>query len=163
MSSRRHKAEQKILKCSKLLQVRFLRRIRITCLKPEIMCMKTYKSIPLKRYFLFILLLMCLGCQSRVVRKAAETIERDASLTCPPDTANRCAIPSELQELADSIKEHGVIQPLIVTRSLGPVGSAPYTLIAGERRPQRVVDRSQYGLCRHRRSPTAGRSLRPCP
>jgi len=36
-----------------------------------------------------------------------------------------------LQELADSIREHGVIQPLIVTR--GPAG-APYRLIAGERR-----------------------------
>ncbi|MHC5115802.1 MAG: phospholipase D-like domain-containing protein, partial [Planctomycetota bacterium] len=64
--------------------------------------MKTYKGVPLKRYFLLLLLLMCLGCQSRVVRKAAKTIERDASLTCPPETANRCAIPSELQELADS-------------------------------------------------------------
>lgn len=37
-----------------------------------------------------------------------------------------------LEELAASIKEHGVIQPLIVTRTQGP--GAPYTLIAGERR-----------------------------
>jgi phosphatidylserine/phosphatidylglycerophosphate/cardiolipin synthase-like enzyme len=66
------------------------------------MCTKTYKGVPLKRYFFLLLLLMCLGCQSRVVREATETIERDASLTCPPETANRCAIPSELQELADS-------------------------------------------------------------
>lgn len=36
----------------------------------------------------------------------------------------------DLQELADSIKEHGVIQPLIVAES----GSEKYTLIAGERR-----------------------------
>ena len=35
-----------------------------------------------------------------------------------------------LRELADSIREHGVIQPLIVTRS----GEDQYTLIAGERR-----------------------------
>ena len=35
-----------------------------------------------------------------------------------------------LRELADSIREHGVIQPLIVTRS----GEDRYTLIAGERR-----------------------------
>jgi ParB family chromosome partitioning protein len=38
----------------------------------------------------------------------------------------------ELKELAASIKEHGVIQPLIVTRTEGP--GAPYTLVAGERR-----------------------------
>ncbi len=37
---------------------------------------------------------------------------------------------SSLTELADSIREHGVIQPLIVTRV--PDGS--YQLIAGERR-----------------------------
>jgi ParB family chromosome partitioning protein len=38
-----------------------------------------------------------------------------------------------LQELADSIREHGILQPLIVTR--GP-GNDEYTLIAGERRLQ---------------------------
>lgn len=38
----------------------------------------------------------------------------------------------QLDELAASIKEHGVIQPLIVTRTQGP--GAPFTLIAGERR-----------------------------
>ena len=40
--------------------------------------------------------------------------------------------PEKLRELADSIREHGVIQPLIVTRD--PEGS--YRLIAGERRLQ---------------------------
>ncbi|MDW8395713.1 MAG: ParB/RepB/Spo0J family partition protein [Anaerolineae bacterium] len=38
----------------------------------------------------------------------------------------------KLDELAASIREHGVIQPLIVTRTKG--AGAPYTLIAGERR-----------------------------
>lgn len=38
----------------------------------------------------------------------------------------------QLDELAASIREHGVIQPLIVTRTTG--SGAPYTLIAGERR-----------------------------
>jgi ParB family chromosome partitioning protein len=37
-----------------------------------------------------------------------------------------------LEELAASIKEHGVIQPLIVVRSQS--GDKPFTLIAGERR-----------------------------
>ena len=36
----------------------------------------------------------------------------------------------ELTELADSIREHGIIQPLIVS----PSGDGQYTLIAGERR-----------------------------
>ncbi len=38
-----------------------------------------------------------------------------------------------LAELAASIKEHGLIQPLIVTRAR-PTDRAPYQLIAGERR-----------------------------
>ena len=38
-----------------------------------------------------------------------------------------------LVELAESIKEHGLIQPLIVTRA-APSSRAPYQLIAGERR-----------------------------
>ncbi len=37
----------------------------------------------------------------------------------------------QLEELANSIVEHGVIQPLIVTRSMG---NTPYSIIAGERR-----------------------------
>ncbi len=41
--------------------------------------------------------------------------------------------PEALAELAESIKEHGVIQPLIVSRPDTP-GGAPYQLIAGERR-----------------------------
>ncbi len=39
--------------------------------------------------------------------------------------------PTELDELANSIREHGVIQPLIVAQSAYP---GQYTLIAGERR-----------------------------
>lgn len=40
--------------------------------------------------------------------------------------------PQELEELADSIREHGVIQPLIVT--YGEDRAAPFVLVAGERR-----------------------------
>ena len=40
-----------------------------------------------------------------------------------------------LQELADSIREHGLIQPLVVTRAANPGAAGPaYTIIAGERR-----------------------------
>lgn len=41
--------------------------------------------------------------------------------------------PEALAELAASIQEHGLIQPLIVTRGR-PTDRAPYQLIAGERR-----------------------------
>jgi ParB family chromosome partitioning protein len=41
--------------------------------------------------------------------------------------------PAGLKELAASIREHGVIQPLIVARSR-PTDPAPYQIIAGERR-----------------------------
>jgi ParB family chromosome partitioning protein len=45
----------------------------------------------------------------------------------------RLAMASEaLSELADSIREHGVIQPIIVTRTTGEATS--YQIIAGERR-----------------------------
>ncbi len=45
--------------------------------------------------------------------------------------------PSELRELAASIKEHGVLQPLVVTPTLDSTNAAPrYQLIAGERRLQ---------------------------
>jgi ParB family chromosome partitioning protein len=48
--------------------------------------------------------------------------------------------PEELAELAVSIREHGVIQPLLVTRSSEP---DEYTLIAGERR---LLAAQQAGL-----------------
>lgn len=44
--------------------------------------------------------------------------------------------PQALQELADSIREHGVLQPVIVTRVQSDMGPSTYQLIAGERRLQ---------------------------
>lgn len=41
--------------------------------------------------------------------------------------------PEEMNELADSIRTHGILQPLIVTRGEQP---GDYTLVAGERRLQ---------------------------
>lgn len=43
---------------------------------------------------------------------------------------------ASLEELAASIREHGVLQPVIVTRQKADVGVTTYTLIAGERRLQ---------------------------
>jgi len=42
--------------------------------------------------------------------------------------------PESLEELAASIREHGLIQPLIVSSTVPGMGSTPYQLIAGERR-----------------------------
>jgi ParB family chromosome partitioning protein len=67
----------------------------------------------------------------------AETSSSDAMLVAVenirrnPRQPRATIEPGELEELAASIREHGVIQPLIVSR--GP-GSEEYTLIAGERR-----------------------------
>ena len=41
-----------------------------------------------------------------------------------------------LQVLAESIREHGVLQPLVVSRVVSDLGPATYQLIAGERRLQ---------------------------
>jgi ParB family chromosome partitioning protein len=41
-----------------------------------------------------------------------------------------------LQELADSIREHGVLQPIVVTQVTSDLGPIAYQLIAGERRLQ---------------------------
>ena len=48
------------------------------------------------------------GCKTGVVREAA-TIERDATLTCLSHTPDRCAIPSELQDIADSAFAAGTL------------------------------------------------------
>jgi ParB family chromosome partitioning protein len=42
--------------------------------------------------------------------------------------------PEKLAELAESIREHGIIQPLLVTMEQGADGQPTYQLIAGERR-----------------------------
>jgi len=53
-----------------------------------------------------------------------------------PRQPRRSIDAASLQELADSIREHGLIQPLVVTMVGGgpPQGRASYQLIAGERR-----------------------------
>lgn len=59
----------------------------------------------------------------------------DVDLIAPnPEQPRTVFDPEALTELADSIREHGVIQPLIVSRRQEGRGTAPYQLIAGERR-----------------------------
>ena len=57
-----------------------------------------------------------------------------------PRQPRTAILPETLSELADSIREHGVIQPIIVTRTkaaqrdYGGSAPVPYQIIAGERR-----------------------------
>jgi ParB family chromosome partitioning protein len=58
-----------------------------------------------------------------------------------PRQPRTAMLPEALAELADSIREHGVIQPIILTRTrtvnrddAGPEQPTPYQIIAGERR-----------------------------
>ena len=60
--------------------------------------------------------------------------EVDVDLIAPNPYQPRSVFDAaRVTELAESIREHGVIQPLIVSRPSEP-GGAPYQLIAGERR-----------------------------
>jgi len=71
--------------------------------------------------------------------------EVDVDLIAPnPHQPRSVFDAATLTELAESIKEHGVIQPLIVSRPKLP-GGAPYQLIAGERR---LLASRQAGLKR---------------
>src|SRR6478735_4899160 len=64
----------------------------------------------------------------------AGVLEIDVDLIAPNPYQPRTVFnPAHVTELADSIREHGVIQPLVVSRPAEP-GGAPYQLIAGERR-----------------------------
>jgi ParB family chromosome partitioning protein len=64
----------------------------------------------------------------------AGVLEVPVGAIVPNPWQPRTRIESEaLQELTASIKEHGIIQPLIVTRT-GATERTPYQLIAGERR-----------------------------
>ena len=57
----------------------------------------------------------------------------------------RAGDPDALQELAASIREHGVLQPIVVTQVASDLGPMTYQLIAGERRLQasRIADRPE--------------------
>ena len=52
------------------------------------------------------------------------------SITPNPHQPRRLFEPDALQELANSIKEHGILQPIVVTES----GEGKFELVAGERR-----------------------------
>ncbi|MDE3095244.1 MAG: ParB/RepB/Spo0J family partition protein [Chloroflexota bacterium] len=66
---------------------------------------------------------------------AAETVDID--LVVPNPEQPRAHFDAEsLRELAESIREHGILQPLVVTQVRSEMGVSTYQLIAGERRLQ---------------------------
>ncbi|MBI5529955.1 MAG: ParB/RepB/Spo0J family partition protein [Candidatus Doudnabacteria bacterium] len=68
--------------------------------------------------------------QGRVSYADAQIQEIEVAKIAPnPFQPRKTFDPAALKELADSIKEHGVIQPLVVTKT--PIG---YELVVGERR-----------------------------
>ena len=72
--------------------------------------------------------------------------EVDIDLIAPNPEQPRTIFDAEaLKELSESIREHGIIQPLIVSRPAAASGGAPFQLIAGERR---LLAARQAGLKR---------------
>ena len=66
---------------------------------------------------------------SRVVREV-----EISEIRVPDGRFRRIRCDESLATLAESIREHGIIEPLIVRRVLGVGGEAEFTLVAGERR-----------------------------
>src|SRR3712207_9587840 len=61
--------------------------------------------------------------------------EVDIDLIVPNPRQPRTAIdPEALAELAESVRAHGILQPLLVSRRVSEGGVVTYQLIAGERR-----------------------------
>jgi len=65
----------------------------------------------------------------------SDTVDIDLIAPNPHQPRSRFDAAS-LKDLADSIREHGVLQPVIVTQTQSDYGPVTYTLVAGERRLQ---------------------------
>jgi ParB family chromosome partitioning protein len=77
------------------------------------------------------------GLAALIPTDSATIQQVDVDFISPnPDQPRKHFDPHELEELARSIAEHGVLQPLIVSRLAGGQGPATYALVAGERRWQ---------------------------
>lgn len=77
------------------------------------------------------------GLESLIPRAAPSVEAVDVDLIIPNPHQPRASLGDEsLRELAESIREHGLLQPLLVSRTHEPGGALAYQLIAGERRLQ---------------------------
>ncbi|WP_414573322.1 ParB/RepB/Spo0J family partition protein [Nostoc sp. CCY 9925] len=61
---------------------------------------------------------------------ATETTIKLEDIVLPPHQPRRYFDPQALKELVESVKQHGILQPLLVR----PLGGGKYELVAGERR-----------------------------
>ncbi|WP_416235799.1 ParB/RepB/Spo0J family partition protein [Nostoc sp. UHCC 0252] len=62
--------------------------------------------------------------------RATETTIKLEDIVLPPHQPRRYFDPQALKELVSSVKQHGILQPLLVR----PIGGGKYELVAGERR-----------------------------
>ena len=77
---------------------------------------------------------------------AGEPLEvRVDDITPNPHQPRRTFQSEALAELTASIRQQGVLQPVLVVRSAGGDGQSPYVLIAGERR-LRAAQEAATGL-----------------
>lgn len=68
-------------------------------------------------------------------RRSPGPLEVDIDLISPnPHQPRGTMDPEQLETLAQSLREHGLLQPLLVSRRQTPGGATTYQLIAGERR-----------------------------
>ncbi len=80
------------------------------------------------------------GLDALLGERVSESKEGDSYKVLPINSVNPCASQprkyfseEQLQELASSIKEKGIIQPLVV-RPIGHISKGQYEIVAGERR-----------------------------
>ena len=71
--------------------------------------------------------------KTKEISRAVVDIPTD-KITVPEGRFRRTVYDDSLRALADSIREHGVIEPLIVRKEAGESGGEVFSLIAGERR-----------------------------
>ncbi len=78
-----------------------------------------------------------LGALIPTTASALQADDVDIDLIVPnPEQPRGAMDPQALEELAASIREHGILQPLVVSRRASDSGAVTYQLIAGERRWQ---------------------------
>ena len=58
-----------------------------------------------------IVMLLCFGCEQHFVNKAL-LLEQDAQITCIETATDRCALPSQIQDLADETMGAETSEPL---------------------------------------------------
>lgn len=64
-----------------------------------------------KGYAFLVLTILCFGCEQRIINKAI-LIEQDTQIMCDETAIDRCALPSQIQELADETMDSDTADPV---------------------------------------------------